>query len=257
VEPENRLVARTLEAAWEEKLAALRELTDEHERFLSRQPRALSDDEEAEVRRLAADLPALWSAPSTTDADRKEVLRQILEEVAVTVQDHTEWCDVRVRWVGGFETRTRIRRPVARVEQLADAEGLRRRVMELKAEGLAAPAIAGQLAIEGRRATDGGPMTASVVRRLLRRYGLADSRPAPAGVEPGEWLVPELANRLAVPPATIYSWVTRGVVAVRRIGEVGHRRLVVTGLGEHPDLASLHRHIKSQEANDGPSTMLA
>src|SRR5262249_1463482 len=112
VEPENRLVARTLEAAWEEKLAALRELSDGHERFLRQQPRALSGEEQAEIRRLAADLPALWSAPSTTDADRKEVLRQVVEDVVVTVEGQTEWCEALVRWSGGGETLARFRRPV-------------------------------------------------------------------------------------------------------------------------------------------------
>src|SRR5262249_47324440 len=81
VEPENRLVARTLEAAWEQKLAALRELSDRHERFLRSQPRIPDADEVERIRRLAADLPALWAAPSTTDADRKEILRQVIEEV--------------------------------------------------------------------------------------------------------------------------------------------------------------------------------
>src|SRR5262245_49036778 len=75
VEPENRLVARTLEAAWEQKLATLRELSDRHERFLRSQPRVPNGDELEQVRRLATDLPALWSASSTTDADRKEILR--------------------------------------------------------------------------------------------------------------------------------------------------------------------------------------
>ena len=106
MEPENRLVARTLEAAWERKLAALRELSDEHERYLRRQPRALSGEERAEIRRLAADLPALWSAPSTTDADRKEVLRQVVEEVVVTVEGRTEWCEARVRWAGSSSSPT-------------------------------------------------------------------------------------------------------------------------------------------------------
>ena len=56
MEPENRLVARALEAAWEEKLAASRGLADEHERFLRRQPRrAVGPDEDAVVVPVAGD----------------------------------------------------------------------------------------------------------------------------------------------------------------------------------------------------------
>jgi hypothetical protein len=257
VEPENRLVARTLEAAWEEKLAALRQLSDEHEHLLRQQPRALSGEERAEVRRLAADLPALWSAPSTTDADRKEVLRQVIEEVVVTVEGQTEWCEARIRWAGGGETRSRLRRPVARLEQLADGERLRRRVVELKGEGLSVARIAERLEAEGLRAADGGLITAATVGRLVRRYGLARERADAAAVRRAEWLVPDLARRLGVPPATVYSWARRGVVSTRRIGDGGHRRLVITGLGSRPDLESIQRRMGAGEVGNGRSTRVA
>src|SRR5262249_29119507 len=154
---------------WEQKLVALRELSDRHERFLRSQPRVPDGDEREQIRRLATDLPALWAAASTTDADRKEVLRQVIEEVIVTVEGQTEWCEARIRWAGGSETRTRYRRPVSRLEQLGSAGGLRRRVAELRAEGLTAPALAARLNAEGLRASDGRPFTGPGVRRLLSR----------------------------------------------------------------------------------------
>ncbi|HEY2154138.1 MAG TPA: recombinase family protein [Isosphaeraceae bacterium] len=252
VEPENRLVARTLEAAWEQKLTTHRELCDQHERFHRSQPRVLGREEQEQIRRLAADLPALWGSPSTIDADRKEVLRQVVEEVVVTVEGETEWCEARVRWAGGCETLARLRRPVARLEQLVDSEELRRRVRELKAEGVTAPRIAERLDAEGLRPADGRPFTAAVVRRLLKRYGLGRTRRGAVDLGPGEWLVPELVQRLGVPPGTFYSWVRRGVIPSRRIGEGGSRRLVVTGLGERPDLGSIRRLVRNEEVNDGP-----
>jgi hypothetical protein len=255
VEPENRMVARTLEAAWEQKLAALRELSDRHERFLRSQPRVPNGDELEQIRRLATDLPALWAAPSTTDADRKEILRQVIEEVIVTVEGQTEWCEARIRWAGGIETRSRFRRPVSRLEQLGSAGGLRRRVGELRGEGLTAPSIAARLNAEGLRASDGRPFTEPGVRRLLSRYGLSRSGQAAVGrLGAGEWLVPDLVRLTGVPPGTIYGWVRRGLVPTRRIGEGRGRRLVVTGLGDHPDLGAIRRFVKLRERTDGPPT---
>src|SRR5713226_5343331 len=86
VEPEHRLVARTLEHAWEEKLAAQQQLEEEYHRFVRQQPRVLSDAEREAIRRLTTDIPALWAAPTTTVADREEIIRQVVERVIVDVQ---------------------------------------------------------------------------------------------------------------------------------------------------------------------------
>jgi SRSO17 transposase len=70
-EPEHRLVARSLERAWEEKLAAQQQVTEAYHRFATSQPRLLSAAERAAIRALAADLPALWQAPSLCVKERK------------------------------------------------------------------------------------------------------------------------------------------------------------------------------------------
>ena len=75
---------------------------------------------------------------------------------------------------------------MASLEQLADRERLRRRVVDLKGEGLAAPRIAERLDAEGLRAAGGGPITAAVVGRLVKRYGLAWERPVDVVVDRGE-----------------------------------------------------------------------
>src|SRR5262249_52003361 len=75
VEPENRLVARTLERRWEEALGSQRQLEEEYDRFRRDQPAELSEDELARIAALSRDIPALWDAPATTPAERKEIVR--------------------------------------------------------------------------------------------------------------------------------------------------------------------------------------
>jgi len=72
VEPENRLVARQLEKDWEAALAERQRLGEEYDRFTAARPRTLTAAEGDQIRALAADLPAVWNAPPTTDADRKQ-----------------------------------------------------------------------------------------------------------------------------------------------------------------------------------------
>jgi DNA invertase Pin-like site-specific DNA recombinase len=117
VEPENRLVARTLERQWEEALASEERLKADSRRFLASQPVTLSAGEREAMRRLASDLPALWHAETTTAADRQAIIRQLVERVVVTVQGESEHGDLEVHWIGGHRTQTRRLRPVARLDQ--------------------------------------------------------------------------------------------------------------------------------------------
>jgi len=86
VEPEHRLVARQLAKAWEDKLAAQRQLREDYERFGHTQSHALSHTEHEAIEQLAQNMPALWYAPTTIVADRKEMIRQIIQHVIVQAE---------------------------------------------------------------------------------------------------------------------------------------------------------------------------
>ena len=82
-EPENRLVARELERRWEEALKAQRQLDDEYERWQRTAPGRLRATTSGRSASLAADLPAVWPAATTTPADRQRIARLLLERVVV------------------------------------------------------------------------------------------------------------------------------------------------------------------------------
>jgi Recombinase zinc beta ribbon domain/Resolvase, N terminal domain/Recombinase len=145
VEPENRLVARTLERAWEEKLLAERTLREQYERRQPHERRCLTEQERETIRALASDLPTLWNAPTTTAVDRKAVLHILVERVLVTVQAGTEAVDLVVRWAGGHETSTRIRRPVGKLSQLANHGQLLEQIRSWRVAGHKAGEIAKML----------------------------------------------------------------------------------------------------------------
>ncbi len=119
VEPENRLVARTLERQWEEKLAAQEQLEEAYHRFQREQPRTLLEAERAAIRRLAADVPALWAAAATTAADRQELIRQIVDAVVVAADGRSERVQVTIRWIGGGQTTGTVIRPIRHASDLS------------------------------------------------------------------------------------------------------------------------------------------
>ena len=85
-DPENRLVTRQLEADWESALAEAGRLEAEYQRFAEQTPAVLAPAERDAIRSLASDLPRVWDAPTTTRADRKELLRILTDDVTVSVE---------------------------------------------------------------------------------------------------------------------------------------------------------------------------
>jgi DNA invertase Pin-like site-specific DNA recombinase len=104
VEPENRLVARTLEAAWEEALKKSRQAEAELAAQTARRPTCLSEEEASWLQNAGADLRAVFYAPSTTWRQRKQLLRALVAEVVVTVHAAEHEADVVVVWEGGART---------------------------------------------------------------------------------------------------------------------------------------------------------
>ena len=150
-EPENRLVARQLETDWEEALAEAGRLEADYQRFTEEQPKTLTPAERAAIQDLARDLPRVWSAPSTTQADRKELLRILIEDITATVAGDSELVDVTITWAGGHQTAGQAVRPVARLDQLSYYPALLARVTELAAAGRNNRQIADALNAEGFR----------------------------------------------------------------------------------------------------------
>lgn len=219
IEPENRLVARQLAQEWEAKLQTQQHLQEVYERFCHDQPKQLSSEEQRSIRQLAESLPALWAAPTTTQVQRKEIVRQVIDQVTVTVEGESEQVHVTINWAGGFSCQAQIIRPVAKWTQLSYYPQLCQRLKQLAQANLTTDAIIDCLHQEGfrppkRRTT----FNREMVRTLMRHLGLA-TRQFPRASEPlpeHEWWLPELASTLEMPTITLYNWVQRGWVKARQ-----------------------------------------
>lgn len=226
-EPENRLVARELENRWEQSLAQLREAEEAYARFGRDQPPRLSEADQAAVRALSADVPALWHSPQTTAAERQQIVRHLIERVVLTAPPRQEVADVAVHWAGGFVSHHQLVRPVARYEQLRDYEQLAQRILELRQQKRTSAQIAATLNAEHwrppkRRAT----FNAGMVRSIFCRRNRATARPVAYDLKPGEWRFGDLAHALQLPHPTLYTWMRRGWVNAKRL-QIGQGRWIL------------------------------
>ena len=217
VEPDNRLVARTLEARWEEALKKQRQMEEEYHRFLAKLPTTLSATDRERIQALAQNVPSLWNAADTTTADRKRIVRCLVERVVVVIDKTSERNDVTIVWKGGLTTQHQLARPVNRFEHLKDYQRLIARLKELHRQGLHRGQVAAQLNAEGfappRRR---GVFTESVVSVLMRRLGLVGELFRDDLLQKHEWWIPDLARELGVIPQTIHYWIKQGWIHSRR-----------------------------------------
>jgi DNA invertase Pin-like site-specific DNA recombinase len=223
-EPENRLVARALERRWEEALKQQRQLAEEFDRFKQSTPSRLSAAEREAIRALAADLPAVWRAATTTAQERKQLVRLLLERVSVLVDKGSEGVDVRLHWVGGLVAEHALRRPVSRYQQQADYPRLVERLKELRLELLSSSEIADKLNAEGfRPPRQKGRFNAALVLRLLSRLGLGrgERHGGNDGLGNDEYRPGDLARRLGLSRDTLKRWAHVGWVNARQ-DEQGH-----------------------------------
>jgi DNA invertase Pin-like site-specific DNA recombinase len=207
-EPENRLVARSLEARWEARLAALAEAED----ALARTRAAVAPlPARAEVEALVADLPRLWDAPTTSARDRKRLLRTLVADVTVLPEPDLAKCRIGIRWHSGAADELVVARRMAVVAHRRTDPA----AIEL-ARRLGPTMTNDELARELRAAgfvTGAGRAFDARAAASLRQY---HAIPAVGLLEQGEVTVAEAARRLGVSHGAVIHWINRGWLPARR-----------------------------------------
>ena len=213
VDPDNRLVARTLEKEWNETLAEIERL----ERDAALRPplsaRLVCPEERQRILALAQDLPAIWHAPTTLATDRKQLLGYLIKDVTlcrgettirVAIRWQTEACMVlevpRPRRV--YEVRRTDPVVVARVRALALEHTDRQ--------------IAALLDQEGFRSGSQGGFTRAKIQWIRYAYSISSGCPEGPSASPdgsrgdGRCSVQEAAKQLNVNISTIAAWCRSG-----------------------------------------------
>ncbi len=216
VEPENRLVARSLERQWEEKLRAIETVEKEYQTWRSTRLAPVTEADRAAIVALGSDLPAIWSAQTTTSADRKQMLRLLIRDVIVDGKRAHGKVWVQINWQTGAYEEFCYTRSVRSYEASADVDALKQRIRELNAAQLIDAQIATALNAEGyRTARLHRPFTGGTVWLLREKWDIPTVKINgkeynPAQWEDGSYSVQGAAAQLGVYPGTIHTWLKVG-----------------------------------------------
>jgi len=212
VDPENRLVARGLEAQWEKHLHELEQAQQELARREQVRPRTLSAQERRGLLTLGKDLQRLWHAPTLSVRDRKQLLRTLLEEVTVTVHRDQYQAHLKLRWRGGKLTECDVALPRSRPATIRTDEDTLALVRRL-AQHYPDATIAGILNAQGRLSAQGLRFNQNLVGNLRRHWKIPCFEP-PAERPEGELLsIRQAARVLGTAPSTLHRWVNDGFIA--------------------------------------------
>jgi excisionase family DNA binding protein len=218
-EPENRLVARTLEANWEKRLRDLERAEADLAAQRARRTSPLSAEELERLGRAGADLRAIFQAPSTSQRDRKLLLRALIAEIVVTVDREAGTIDVQIAWEGGANTQLAplaLRRRGQTYRQVTPEETVA--LVRRLAAHYDDQTIAGVLARQHHRTATGLRFTKRRVTQLRDAHGIPAFAPNRAAASPNGALVGirEAAAQLDVTPATVYRWLRDGFITGER-----------------------------------------
>ena len=216
VEPENRLVARTLEAQWESRLSELAAAEAELVRRQSQRPAALTDEQRMRIRALGTDLRRVWEAHTTTDRNRKELLQTLLEEVIIAVAPAEFKAHLTLRWRGGAISELDLSLRSYRIPPIRTDEAIIDLVCRLAVhypDGV----IAGILNRQGRRTANGDRFTANKVGNLRRYWQIPRFDPSTVSSEGELVTIQRAAEILGVVPSTVHRWLAVGFIAGEQI----------------------------------------
>ena len=245
VDPDNRLVARSLEREWNEKLAEVEKLEREYALLPKQAALLLTPSQREQIRHLSHDLPAIWHAPTTTFAQRKQLLRWLIKDVTLSKRGNV--IDVAIRWQTEALTRLAIPRHKKSWEERQTSPQVVERVRELSPTQTNAQ-IAAVLNEEGERAGMGGSFTVSKIEWIRYAYHIPPGCPerpsaAPAGQRgDGRYSARAAADLLNVNVSTVSDWCKAGILESVRSTPLGPRWITLT-----PEIiAALRKPVRRQ-----------
>jgi len=215
VQPENRLVADSLEKRWNEKLAHLGRVEEEYTRFAKEDIRSLTAEDKERIQTLASDLPRVWRDPRTSARDRKRMLRLLIEDITLA---RDTMIRIRIRWKGGATTSLDRPLPLRAADLFRTPASVVEQVRALATQGTDSQ-IAEKLKARELRTGRGKPLTRQKVWLIRTTYGVESfwERLRKAG-----WLTEaEMAKRLGVHPLTARRFAREGMLRARRANDKG------------------------------------
>ena len=216
VDPDNRLVADSLEAEWNSKLRTLSETQQERERQREQDRKILSEPQRAAILALATNFPELWRDPNTPDRERKRMIRLLLEDITLL---RSEQITLHIRFKGGAAKTLTLPLPLNSWQQRQTSPDVVKEIDQLFDHHTYSQ-VAAILNERGMTSGEGKAFTSRILARIQRTYALMPryDRLRNAGM----LTVEEMAALLGIVPQRVKIWHRRGLIRGHAYNDRNH-----------------------------------
>jgi len=212
VDPDNRLVASTLETRWNETLVKLDTLRQQYADQQKKHAETLNKEQKARLLALANDFPRLWQASTTQSKDRKRILRLLIKDITVERVKPERNATLHIRWQGGASESLSVPLPPKASDKFRCPKAMVDKIREL-AITLTDEQIAATFNQQGEITSKGNPFTVGSIKWIRYKYNI----PAPILKHPDELTIAEVAEKFHVSYYVVYYWIERGVIQARQL----------------------------------------
>ena len=237
VDPENRLVADSLEAEWNEKLRAMAQAQDDYQRKRDADRKVLDEDQRNRLFSLVQDFPAIWNDPKTPHRERKRMVALLIEDVTLL---KAEQIIVQARLRGGATTTLKLPLPLNAWQGRKTPKHVLTKMDELLNKFTDAQVAAG-LNKQGLKTGAGGRFTAANVRWV--RYANGMKSYAQRLKESGMLTSQQMGAQFGVSEPTVINWRKKGLIQGRRCDDRNQWLYF-------PPSRSLHIQLKNKKTVD-------
>lgn len=210
-DPENRLVVRSLETNWNQKLKALEQAKQDYAMYSSKKSWCPSHEEEQDILNLARKIPEIWNAPSATPKEKKRIIRILIEDITVTAEKRCPDFSIGIRFRSGKCEQISLKKPLPCADRKRHTDDTITLIQEL-ALSMDDYGIADHLNQKGLTTPDGKNFTYASVRWIRYKYAISGSyQRSRQGMS-----VSEAASLLGISAGKVYYGISTGKIPARK-----------------------------------------
>lgn len=210
-DPENRLVVRSLETNWNQKLKALEQAKQDYAMYSSKKSWCPSHEEEQDILNLARKIPEIWNAPSATPKEKKRIIRILIEDITVTAEKRCPDFSIGIRFRSGKCEQISLKKPLPCADRKRHTDDTITLIQEL-ALSMDDYGIADHLNQKGLTTPDGKNFTCASVRWIRYKYAISGSyQRSRQGMS-----VSEAASLLGISAGKVYYGISTGKIPARK-----------------------------------------